>query len=59
MATPPVDYMGAATKLASKLNAEDAAQVYAVLALAEAIYNLADELRGMGTEAQPIHMREA
>lgn len=34
------------------------AQVYAALAIAQAISDLAAELRGMGTQAQPFHTNE-
>lgn len=36
----------------------EAAGVFAMLAVAEAIEGLADELRGMGTQAHPVHTTE-
>ena len=54
-----MSYRARADRASEGLNREDEAKVLALLALAAAIDNLADEVRGTGTEAQPLHFKEA
>lgn len=55
MPGPQTDYIEAAHEMAQEGNIEGA-QVLSMLAIAQAINNLADELRGMGTPGHPVHV---
>lgn len=48
-----------AEALSKNLDHQDQAQVLAVLALAEAVREVAFEIRSLGTEAAPLNVREA
>lgn len=59
MSTSKTPLAERAEALTKHLDHVDQAQVLAMLALAEAVQEVAAELRDLGAEAYPVHVREA